>query len=162
MVAQEILLNEPACALPIGAEEDGNTVVDDDREGRTHHRCRMSAGLVCAGQDIVQPDLHYHASAIILGELQEFPAEAIPVTDYCVNEVLGRLPLDRDLMLQTGEGVVPRRQSTALGGEPRGRERVWLLLPRVHYDGDPIGHQNGASESSSAAPRSSRTTRRLK
>lgn len=162
MVAQEILLNKPACALPIGAEEDGDAVVDNDREGCAHHRSRMSAGMVCAGQDIVQTGLNHHAGAIILCELQEFPAEAVPVTNDCVDEVLGGLPLDCDLMLQTGEGVVPRRQSTAFGSEPRGRERVRLLLPRVHYDGDLTRHQNGASESSSAAPRSSRITRRLK
>jgi len=161
MVAQEILLHEPACALPIGAEEDGDTIVDDDREGRAHHRRRMSAGVVRAGQDIVQPGLNHHTGAVVLRKLQEFPAEAVPVANDGVNEVLSGLPLDCHLMLQTGEGVVPRRQSTALGGEPRGRERVWLLLPRVHYDGDLIGHQNGASESSSASG-SSMITRRLK
>lgn len=54
MIAQQILLNEPAGYLPVGAKEDGNAVVDDDGKGRTHHRCRMSAGTICTRQDVIQ------------------------------------------------------------------------------------------------------------
>jgi len=36
MAAQQILFNEPARALPVGAEIDSDAVVDDDRKRGPH------------------------------------------------------------------------------------------------------------------------------
>ena len=109
MIAQQILLDEPASALPVGAEEDGDAVVDDDGQSRAHDRSRMSAGTICSGEDIIQSCFHNHTGAVIFGKSQKLLAEPVSVADDRVNEVLVRLSLDRDFVLQTGEGIVPRR-----------------------------------------------------
>lgn len=69
----------------------------------------MSAGTICPGQDILESRLDNYAGSVVSSELYQFFAEPIPVADDCVNEVLGSLSLNRDHMLQTGEGVIPRR-----------------------------------------------------
>ncbi len=63
----------------------------------------MSAGTICSTQEIIQPGFHYHAGAVVFSELQKLSSETVPVADDRVDEVLGRLPLDRDHVLQTGE-----------------------------------------------------------
>jgi len=103
MAAQQILLNEPARALPVRAEIDWDAVVDDDRERGTYYRTRMRAGTIGSAEQVIEPSFHHHASAVVFGEFQKLLAEAISVTDDRVDEVLGRLPLDRHFVLQTGE-----------------------------------------------------------
>ncbi len=103
MIAQQILLDEPARALPVGAEIDWDAVVDDDRECRPHHGTRMRAGTIGSAQKIIKPGFHDHASAVVFGELQKLSTEAVSVADNRVDKVLGRLSLNRNLALQTGE-----------------------------------------------------------
>ena len=95
--------------MPVGAEIDGYAIVDDDRERGTHHRTRMRAGTIGSAEQVIKPGFDYHTSAVVFGELQKLLAEPVSVADDRVDEVLGRLPLDRDFVLQTGEGIVPRR-----------------------------------------------------
>ncbi len=103
MIAQQILLDEPARALPVGAEKDGNAIVDDDGERSPDDRTWMSAGTICSAEEIIQPGFHDYAGAVVFSELQKLPSETVPVADDRVDEVLGGLPLDRDHVLQTGE-----------------------------------------------------------
>jgi len=109
MVAQQILFDEPARALPVRAEIDWDAVVDDDRERGPHYGIRMRAGTIRSAEQVIKPGFDYHTSAVVFGELQKLLAEPVSVADDRVDEVLGRLPLDRDYVLQTGEGIVPRR-----------------------------------------------------
>lgn len=95
--------------MPIGAEIDWDTVVNDDGKGRANYRGRVSAGTICPGQDVVESRLDNHAGSVVCRQLHQFFAEPIPVADDCVNEVLGGLSLNCHHMLQTGEGVIPRR-----------------------------------------------------
>ena len=67
MVAQQILFNEPARALPVGAEVDWDAVVDDDRERGPHDGTRVSAGTIGPRQKIIQSGFHYHAGAVVFG-----------------------------------------------------------------------------------------------
>ena len=67
MVAQQVLFNEPARALPVGAEVDWDAVVDDDRERGPHDGTRMSAGTIGSAQEIIQSGFHYHAGAVVFG-----------------------------------------------------------------------------------------------
>lgn len=69
----------------------------------------MRPGAVRSREEIVQPGFHDHASAVVFGELQEFPAEPVPLADNRVDKVLGRLSLNRNLALQTGQGIIPSR-----------------------------------------------------
>jgi hypothetical protein len=69
----------------------------------------MSAGTIGSTEEIIQSGFHYHAGAVVFGELQKLLAKTVSVADDRVDEVLGRLPLDGDYVLQTGEGIVPRR-----------------------------------------------------
>ena len=103
MVAQQILLDEPARALPVGAEIDWDAVVDDDRERGTNDRTRMRAGTIGSAEQIIKPGFHDHACALVFGEPQQLLAEAVSVADDRVDEILGRLSLHRDYVLQTGE-----------------------------------------------------------
>lgn len=103
MAAQQILLDEPARALPVGAEIDWDAVVDDDRECGSNDRTRVRAGTIGATEEIVQPGFHDHAGAVVLGELQKLLAKAVSVADDRVDEILGRLSLYRDYVLQTCE-----------------------------------------------------------
>ena len=103
MIAQQILLDEPARALPVGAEIDGNAIVDNDRERSPDDRTWMSAGTICSAQEIIQPGFHDYAGAVVFGELQKLSTEAVSVADNRVDKVLGRLSLNRNLALQTGE-----------------------------------------------------------
>lgn len=109
MAAQQILFNEPARALPVGAEIDWDVVVDDDRKRGPHDRTRMSAGTIGSAEEIIKSGFHDHAGAVVFGESKKLPAEAFPVADDRVDEVLCRLPLDRHCVLQTGKRIVPRR-----------------------------------------------------
>lgn len=109
MIAHQVLLGEPARALPIGAKIDWDTIVNDDREGRADYRGRVSAGTICTGQDVVQSRLDNHAGAVVFGQFHQFLAEPITVANDRVNEVLCCLALNSDHVLQTGEGVIPRR-----------------------------------------------------
>ena len=109
MIAQQILLNEPARALPVGAKIDWDAVVDDDRERGTYNGTRMRAGTIGPTEQIIKPGFYYHAGTVVFGELQKLSAEPISVADDRVDEVLCRLPLDCDIMLQTGQGVIPGR-----------------------------------------------------
>jgi len=109
MVAQQILFNEPARALPVGAEIDRDAVVDDDRERGSHDGTWMRAGTIGSAEQVIKPGFHYHAGAVVFGKLQKLSAEPVSVADDRVDEVLCRLPLDSDYVLQTGEGIVPRR-----------------------------------------------------
>ena len=103
MVAQQILFNEPACALPVRAEIDWDAVVDDDRKRGTNYGTRMRARTIGSAQHIIQSGFHYHAGAVVFGELQKLSTEPISVADDRVDEVLGCFPLDCDFVLQTGE-----------------------------------------------------------
>ncbi len=103
MVAQQILFNEPARALPVRAEIDWDAVVDDDRECRPHHGTRMRARTIGSAEQVIKSGFHDHAGAVVLGELQKLLAEAVSVADDRVDEILGRLSLYRDYVLQTGE-----------------------------------------------------------
>lgn len=103
MVAQQILLDEPARALPVGAEIDGNAIVDNDRERSPDDRTWMSAGTICSTQEIIQPGFHDYTGAVVFGELQKLSSETFSVADDRVDEILGCLPLNRDHVLQTGE-----------------------------------------------------------
>ena len=109
MIAQQILLDEPASALPVGAKIDWDAVVDDDGERGPHYGTRMRAGTIGSAEQVIKPGFHYHASTVVFGKLQKLSAEPVSVTDDRVDEVLCRLPLDSDYVLQTGEGIVPRR-----------------------------------------------------
>jgi hypothetical protein len=109
MISQQILLNEPARALPVGAKIDWDAVVDDDGERGPHYGTRMRAGTIGPAEQIIKPGFYYHAGTVVFGELQKLSAEPISVADDRVDEVLGRLPLNGDHVLQTGEGIVPRR-----------------------------------------------------
>lgn len=109
MIAQQVLFDEPARALPVGAEIDGNAVVDDDRERRSHNGTRMRAGTIGPTEQIIKPGFYYHAGTVIFGKLQKLSAEPVSVADDRVDEVLCGLPLDSDYVLQTGERIVPRR-----------------------------------------------------
>lgn len=109
MAAQQILLNKPARALPVGAEIDGNAVVNDDGERRSDDRAWMRAGAIGSAEQVIEPSLDHHTGPVIFGELQKLLAEAFPVANDRVDEVLSGLAFNRNLMLQTGEGVVPRR-----------------------------------------------------
>lgn len=109
MIAHQVLLGEPARALPVGAEIDWDAVVDDDGKGCADNRGWMSAAAVCAGHDVVQSRLHNHTGAVVFSELHQLFAEPISVANDCVNKVFSRLSLNRYHMLQTGEGVIPRR-----------------------------------------------------
>ena len=109
MIAQQVLFDEPARALPVGAEIDRDAVVDDDRERGTYNRTRMRAGTIGSAEQIIKPGFHYNAGAVVFGKLQKLSAEPVSVADDRVDEVLCRLPLDSDYVLQTGEGIVPRR-----------------------------------------------------
>ena len=99
MVAQQILFNEPARALPVRAEIDRYAIVDYDRERGTHYRTRMRAGTIGSAEQIIKPGFHYNAGTVVFGELQQLLAEPISVADNRVNKVLRRLPLDCDLVL---------------------------------------------------------------
>lgn len=103
MVAQQVLFNEPARALPVRAEIDWDAVVDDDRECRPHHGTRMRARTIGSAQQILQSGFHYHAGSVVFSKLQKLSTEPISVADDRVDEVLGCFPLDCDLALQTGE-----------------------------------------------------------
>ena len=103
MAAQQILFNEPARALPVRAKIDWNAVVDYDRERGSHDRTRMRAGTIRSAQKIIKPGFDYHAGAVVFGKLQKLSTEPISAADNRVDEVLGRLSLNRDLVLQTGE-----------------------------------------------------------
>lgn len=109
MAAQQILLDEPACALSVGAEIDGNAIVDNDRERSPNDRAWMRAGTIRSTQEIIESGFHHHAGAVVFGKLQQLFAEASPVANDRVNKVFGGLALDCDLALQTGEGIIPRR-----------------------------------------------------
>ena len=109
MVAQQILFNEPARALPVRAEIDWDAVVDHDRERGTHDRTRMRARTIGSAQKIIKPGFHDNAGAVVFSELQKLLTKAVSVANDGVDEVFGGLSLDRDLVLQTGEGVVTRR-----------------------------------------------------
>ena len=69
----------------------------------------MRAGTIGPAEQIIKSGFHYHAGAVIFSELQEFLAEPVSVANYRVDEVLRRLPLDYDITLQTGQGVIPGR-----------------------------------------------------
>lgn len=103
MVAQQILFNKPARALPVRAEIDWDAVVDDDRDRGTHHGTRMRARTIGSTQQIIQSGFHYHAGSVVFSQLQKLSTEPISVADDRVDEVLGCFPLDCDLALQTGE-----------------------------------------------------------
>lgn len=103
MVAQQILFNEPARALPVRAEIDWDAVVDDDRKRGTNYGTRMRAGTIRSAEQVIKPGFDYHAGAVVFGKLQKLSTEPISVADNRVNKVLGRLSLNRDLALQTGE-----------------------------------------------------------
>ena len=103
MAAQQILLGEPACALPVGAEKDGNAVVDDDRKRGTNYGTRMRARTIGSAQKIIKPGFHHHAGSVVFSQLQKLSTEPISVADDRVDEVLGCFPLDCALALQTGE-----------------------------------------------------------
>ena len=109
MISQQILLNEPARALPVGAKIDWDAVVDDDGERGPHYGTRMRAGTIDPAEQIIKPGFHHHARPVVFGKLQKLSTEPISVPDDRVDEILGRLSLDRDFVLQTGEGIVPRR-----------------------------------------------------
>lgn len=99
MVAQQILFNEPARALPVRAEIDWDAVVNDDRDRGCHDRTRMRARTIGSAEEIIQPGFHYHAGSVVFGKLLQLSAEAVSIADDRVNEILGRFPLDCDLML---------------------------------------------------------------
>ena len=103
MAAQQILLYEPARALPVGAEIDRDAVVDDDRERRSHNGTRMRAGTIGSAEQVIKPGFDHHARAVVFGKLQKLSAKAVSIANNRVNKVLGRLSLNRDLALQTGE-----------------------------------------------------------
>ncbi len=103
MVAQQILFNKPACALPVRAEIDWDAVVDDDRERGSNDRTRMRTRMIGSAEQVIKPGFDYHAGAVVFGELQQLLAEPISVADNRVDKVLGRLSLNRNLALQTGE-----------------------------------------------------------
>ncbi len=69
----------------------------------------MRAGTIGSAEQIIEPSLDHHAGTVVFGKLQQLPAKAVSIADDRMNEVLDRLSFDRDLALQTGEGVVPRR-----------------------------------------------------
>ena len=70
MVAQQILFDEPARALPVRAEIDWDAVVDDDRERGTYYGTRMRAGTIGSTEEIIQPGFHHYTGAVVFGELQ--------------------------------------------------------------------------------------------
>ena len=63
----------------------------------------MCTGTIDPAEQVIQPGFHYHAGAVVFGKLQKLSTEPISVADDRVNEVLCRLPLDSDYVLQTGE-----------------------------------------------------------
>lgn len=63
----------------------------------------MRAGTICSAEQIIQSGFHYHAGSVVFSKLQKLSTEPISVADNRVNKVLGRLSLNRDLALQTGE-----------------------------------------------------------
>lgn len=70
MVAQQILFNEPARALPVRAEIDWDAVVDDDRKRGSNDRTRMRAGTIRSAEQVIKPGFDYHTRAVVFGELQ--------------------------------------------------------------------------------------------
>ena len=82
----------------------------------------MCAGTVVARQQILKVCLDHYARAQISLQLEQFAAEPVTLTDDRTHEVLHSLPLNRHIVLKTGEGIIPRRQSTALDEEPFGRK----------------------------------------
>lgn len=140
MAAQQILLNKPACALPVGAEKDRNAVVDDNGYGRACNRSRMCARAVIARQQFLKVRFYHDAGAHVVLKLPDLAAEPVALPDDRMHEVLSGLPLNRHIVLETGEGIVPRRQSTAFDEEPLKRKRVRLLFSRVDYNTDFLGH----------------------
>lgn len=68
MITQQILLDEPARALPVGTEENRHAVVDDYRESRAHYGVRMRAGTIGPTEQIIKPGFHHHAGAVVFGE----------------------------------------------------------------------------------------------
>lgn len=100
----------------------------------------MSARAVIARQQFLKVRFDHDARAQVGLKLDKLIAEPVALADDRMHEVLGGLPLNRHIVLKTGEGIVPRRQSTALDEEPLRRQRVRLLLSRVDYDTDFLGH----------------------
>ena len=128
MVAQQILLDEPACALPVGAEIDRHAVVDDDGKRGPDNGTRMRAGTIGPRQKIIQSSFHYHAGAVVFSEFHKLFAEPVSVADDRVDEVLGRLPLDGDTVFQSVDRIVTDVQ---LSPNSRTAERIFLLLTGV-------------------------------
>ena len=103
MVAQQVLFDEPARALPVRAEIDRDAVVNDDRKRGTYNGTRMRAGTIGSAEQVIKPGFHYHAGTVVFGKLQKLSTEPVSVADDRVDEVLCSLPLDGDYVLQTGE-----------------------------------------------------------
>lgn len=122
----------------------------------------MSAGMIFACEHIIKISLDYNTGAGIGLQYLEFPAEPVSISNDRMNEVIHSLPLDRHLMLQPGQGIIPGRKSAFREADQAWRKLVRLLLTRIGHYGRLVGHQNAARESSSRTSRSSRTIRRLK
>lgn len=69
MVAQQILFNEPARALPVRAEIDWDAVVDDDRKRGPHDGTRMRAGTIRSAEQVIKPGFDYHAGSVVFSKL---------------------------------------------------------------------------------------------
>lgn len=70
MVAQQILFNKPARALPVRAEIDWDAVVDDDRERRPYHGTWMRARTIGSTEQVIKSGFHHYTRAVVFGELQ--------------------------------------------------------------------------------------------
>lgn len=70
MVAQQILFNEPARALPVRAEIDWDAVVDDDRKRGTNYGTRMRAGTIRSAEQVIKPGFQHYTRAVVFSELQ--------------------------------------------------------------------------------------------
>ena len=100
----------------------------------------MSAGTIVTGEHIIEISLNDYAGAGIGLEYLQFVSEAISFPNDRVNKIVETLSLHRNLTLQTGQGIIPGRQSAFLQADQAGRKLVRLLFARIDYDGWSISH----------------------
>jgi len=121
-ISEQILLNEPAGYLPIGAEVDRHPIVGDDGDSGAEDSVWMRAGLVDPGHHIFSVRLDNHAGAGANLQLPQLVSEPVAFSDDGVNEVIEGLPLNRNYVLQTRQGIIPSRQSMTHDLETLGRK----------------------------------------
>ena len=100
----------------------------------------MSAGTIVAGEHIIEISLNDYAGTGIGLEYLQFVSEAIPLTNDRMNKIVEALSLDRHFSLQSGQGIIPGRQSAFLQADQAGRKLVGLLFTRIDYDGWSVSH----------------------